>query len=284
MPDSTPLAVSDFLEAIHPNDRGRIDRLVQSALTSEDEYESEYRITHPNGETRWIYGYGRAEFDPEGKAIVMRGVVRDITQRKLAEEALRESEARFRTVADVAPVMIWMTGRDNLGNFFNKGWLEFTGRTAAEESGHGWTDGVHPEDIDSCLQVYETRSTRESRLRSNTACGTKMGNIAGCSIPKARASIQRVRSLVISVHALISRIESKRSSITSFKPWNSPASGRLAVMGELAASLAHEVNNPLGAMVTNANAGQRCWPGATGNRELQECSPISSRTDTARAK
>ena len=166
-----PLAVSDFLEKDSQNDRGRIDRLVQPALTSEDEYESEYRITHPNGETRWIDGYGRAEFDPEGKAIVMRGVIRDITQRKLAEEALRESEARFRTVADVAPVMIWMTGRDNLGNFFNKGWLEFTGRTAAEESGHGWTDGVHPEDLDHCLRVcrdaFDAREpfTMEFRLR-----------------------------------------------------------------------------------------------------------------------
>jgi len=91
--------------------------------------------------------------------------------RRRAAEAHMESEERFRTVANTAPVLIWMSGTDKLCNFFNHGWLEFTGRTMEEESGNGWASGVHPEDVNRCLETYsaafEARSgfTLEYRLR-----------------------------------------------------------------------------------------------------------------------
>jgi len=78
----------------------------------------------------------------------------DITDRKRNEQALRESEERFRTVANAAPVMIWISGPDKLCTFFNKGWLDFTGRTLDQELGDGWTEGVHREDFDRCLETY----------------------------------------------------------------------------------------------------------------------------------
>jgi PAS domain S-box-containing protein len=78
----------------------------------------------------------------------------DITRRKQAEEALRESEGRFRLVANAAPVMIWMSGTDKLCNYFNERWLEFTGRSIEAELGNGWTECVHPEDFKRCLDTY----------------------------------------------------------------------------------------------------------------------------------
>ena len=74
--------------------------------------------------------------------------------RKRADQALRESEERFRTVANTAPVLIWMSGTDKLCNFFNKGWLDFTGRTLEQELGAGWAEGIHQEDAARCLGVY----------------------------------------------------------------------------------------------------------------------------------
>ena len=98
-------------------------------------------------------------------------VVRDATERRLTESRLQESELRFRIMADYSPVLLWMSGTDGLCSFFNKGWLEFRGRTQEQERGTCWAGGVHPEDFQSCMHVYmesfvERRPFRmEYRLR-----------------------------------------------------------------------------------------------------------------------
>ena len=77
-------------------------------------------------------------------------------ERKRQESILRESEERFRLMADTAPTLIWMSGTNKLCTFFNRGWLDFTGRPIEQELGNGWASGVHPDDLERCLGVYTT--------------------------------------------------------------------------------------------------------------------------------
>ena len=81
-------------------------------------------------------------------------IIRDVTERRKDEEAVLESERRFRLMANTAPVMIWTSGPDKLCDYFNQPWLDFTGRPLSAEIGNGWTEGVHPDDLASCLDTY----------------------------------------------------------------------------------------------------------------------------------
>ena len=129
-------------------------------------YEKEY-VRRDGRRVPVLIGGAAFENDPDSGIFF----VVDLSDRKQAESLLRESERRFRVMADTAPVLIWMAGPDSLCNYFNKAWLDFTGRTIDEETGHGWTKGIHPDDYDRCLQTWlsafdERRSfSMEYRLR-----------------------------------------------------------------------------------------------------------------------
>lgn len=85
----------------------------------------------------------------------------DLSARKQAEDALRESEQRFSSIANATPVMIWLAGQDTLCYWFNAGWLAFTGRTLEQEAGNGWAQGVHPDDFQRCVDFYQSHFRRQ---------------------------------------------------------------------------------------------------------------------------
>jgi PAS domain S-box-containing protein len=94
-------------------------------------------------------GYG-------GYGLTCECAVSDITMLKVAEDAIKESEARFQSMANTAPVLIWITDADALFNFVNNFWLKYTGRTLGQELGMGWLEGIHPEDLDRFIQIYKS--------------------------------------------------------------------------------------------------------------------------------
>ena len=265
------LNAEQFRSRVHREDREAVGAIVAKALAVGADYETEYRIVLPDNATRWLHSRGRVELGADGKPWRVHGVSFDVTQRKLTEEALLESEVRFRTVADAAPVMIWMSGPDKEGVFFNKGWLEFTGRTLDQELGDGWLKGVHAEDLAHCLDVcggaFARREpfTVEYRLRRKNgeyrwlidtgiprfeSDGTFLGYIGSCIDITARKQAE---------------LEHERQAIELARV------GRVILMGEFAASLAHEINNPVAAMVANASAGRRMLArGQVGTDELRE--------------
>jgi PAS domain S-box-containing protein len=151
----------------------RLRRDVEESLRSGAQYKLDLEMIRPDGTTRWVIGRGEAIRDDKGRVVQLHGTVQDINERKQAEGALRESEERFRLVSNTAPVMIWMSGIDKLCTYFNQPWLDFTGRSLADELGNGWADGVYAEDFERCLQTYNHSFDRrepfkmEYRLRAS---------------------------------------------------------------------------------------------------------------------
>jgi PAS domain S-box-containing protein len=103
--------------------------------------------------------------DEAGKVTGAAAIARDITEGKRHESAVRESEERFGLMADTAPALIWMAAPNKLCDYFNTPWLEFTGRSLDSELGNGWAEGVHPQDLVRCLEIYTQAFDRRENFR-----------------------------------------------------------------------------------------------------------------------
>ncbi|MDH2351891.1 PAS domain S-box protein [Bradyrhizobium sp. SSUT112] len=144
----------DWVNRVHPDDRDAAVKHFFDALsgTSED-YTAEYRIVRPNdGETRWIRVVAKIERDKNGRAIRLVGAHIDITAQALARETLRESEERFRLIADSAPVPIWVTKLDRTRSFANQAYVDFVGLPYDQAIAFDWRKVLHPDDLPHVLQ------------------------------------------------------------------------------------------------------------------------------------
>jgi PAS domain S-box-containing protein len=144
-----------FAATAHPDDREEAQRRWEEALTRHEEFRCEYRLQHADSDGyRWVLEVGTPRF-AAGEFVGYVGTATDIHERKTMEEALRESEAGFRDLADTAPAMMWTTDVHGLITFVNQGWLRFTGTTFQEEMGASWALGVHPDDADLVLSSWD---------------------------------------------------------------------------------------------------------------------------------
>ena len=146
----------DWVARIHPDDRERTERQFLDAVAGDvEDYSSEYRIVRPSdGQVRWISVVAKIERDEAGQALRLVGAHIDITDRMLAQETLRESEERFRLIADSAPVPIWVRQLDGKWEFANRALQAFLGTSFEETLAFDWASIVHPEDLPRIVQEH----------------------------------------------------------------------------------------------------------------------------------
>ncbi len=191
-----------------------------------------------------------------------------VEEKKQSERAFRESENRFRLVADTAPALIWMAGTDKRCTYFNKPWVDFTGRSIELELGDGWAEGVDPEDLQKCLATYTQAFDRREEFRMEYRLRRHDGEyrwVFDVGVPRFDQDRSFVGYIGCSVDVTEQRLaeEQLRQAQEDLARVT-----RVVAMGELTAAIAHEVNQPLAAIVTNGNFCLRELAG--GGRNLEE--------------
>lgn len=169
-PPERQVTGQDGFDVMHPDDRAEIARLWSAALRPGGPTSWEHRIV-VHGAVKWLRVTARLDFNTDGRPVRANGTCQDITQERVAQEAVLSAERLYRNLANSVPSLIWQTGTDQMCNYFNEPWLAFTGRTLEQEVGDGWTEGVHPEDLPACVETYTRAFARlepfsmEYRLR-----------------------------------------------------------------------------------------------------------------------
>jgi PAS domain S-box-containing protein len=170
-PATFPVSHQGFLDLVHPDDRLAVDEAFARSFFEHSPCSVEHRIVLPGGRVKFVDERWQVLFDATDKAVRAIGTCQDITERKLAEAALRTSETEFRTLAEAMPQIVWIADGSGASTYCNQHWFDYTGMTLEESLGDGWNTSFHPDDRqqawDAWQRAIETRSTYsiESRLR-----------------------------------------------------------------------------------------------------------------------
>ncbi len=188
--------------------------------------------------------------------------IEDITEiRSRSESKIRESEERFRSMADSAPVLMWVSDVDKACTFFNKPWLEFTGRTMDQELGNGWTESVHPDDMDQCWSTYSSAFDARRSFQMEYRLMRDDGQyrwLLDIGIP--RFDLARVFSGYIGSCIDITDLKNKQEEDL--------ARLKMETVGTMAEGIVHDFNNLLGGILANSDLALEGL--STGSKPVEE--------------
>jgi PAS domain S-box-containing protein len=153
IPAEAEIGLDDLPRYVHPEDREAAFGAVMGAVERREDYEIEYRLADTSQGERWVHGRGEVVRDNEGRAVRMIGLNFDVTNRRRAEERVRESEARFRSLADSAPALMWISHPSGLREFVNRAYVEFAGLDYDSALTLDWRTRIFPEDLPDLLKA-----------------------------------------------------------------------------------------------------------------------------------
>jgi PAS domain S-box-containing protein len=217
---------------------------MEANLEKKQGWDAEFRVVWPDKSIRWLLTKGTVLMDETGQVVGMAGVNLDITERKQAEAALRESEERFRTMANTVPVIIFQNDAAGNATFFNRHAIVFTGRTLEQLSGYGWLETIHPDDLERVMASHraslETPAIGQRELRLRRSDGQYRWMLVTASPLFVGAQFIGYLGTI----ADITDLKRAHGELLSAQ--------KLESLGVLANGIGHDFNNMLGAILAQA--------------------------------
>jgi hypothetical protein len=243
-------------QRIHPDDRDRLNAEVQRAVGEKRRYSIGYRIALPDGTVKHLEAIGQPVFSAGGELVEIITTQMDVTERKRAEEALRESEALSRSALDGIAGLVTVMAPNGEPETANRQCLAYFGRSLEWLKSWETNDAVHPEDLPRVVGLYETGIASgvpfniELRLRRFDGEYRWFENR---SVP-----IRDDSGRIVRWYVLLTDIEDRTRMLARLEQMQSDFAhmNRVSIMGELAASLTHEITQPIASARNNARAAQ----------------------------
>jgi PAS domain S-box-containing protein len=288
-PDDGPPRFETYLQRIHPDDQSKVRGTVERARREKAEYELDYRIILPGDEIRDIHVISHPVLSPSGDLLEFVGTVMDVTERKRAEDALRQSEAYLAEAQRLSHTGSWASIPASGENRY---WSEECYRLMGFDP-HGGQPGYetvlqryHPDDQVKVREAVETAGREKAEFELDYRIIHPGGEIRDIHVI-GHPVLSPSGDLVEFVGTVIDITERKRAEEERERLREAQADlarvNRVITMGELTASLAHEVNQPIGAAVTNASTCVRWLAGDTPNLEEARAAAMRVVTDGKRA-
>ncbi len=229
--------------AVHPDDEEAAVAAWRGAVSTSTPVTSEYRLRRHDGEYRWTAMHAVPVMDEVGVVREWIGTNTDITSQKRAEQALRESEERYRAATAAVSDLIWTNNADGLMDDEQEGWQQFTGQSPDEYQGYGWSKAVHPEDAQPTLDAWARAVAEKRTFVFEHRVRRRDGEWRICAIravPLLHAD-GTIREWV-GVHTDITERKRDEAALQQLTAELSDADRR---KDEFLATLAHELRNPL---------------------------------------
>ncbi len=176
LPPDAEVDYDTYLKGVHPENREKSNAVLQDFFSDQNKsmYELEYRtIGLTDRKIRWVRSKGKATFDALGKPLRIAGIIQDVTQRKLAEEKIRESEARFRLLAEALPQLVWVTDEKGTNEYTSQRWEDYSGvKPGGLEE---WIAIVHPDDLDAINTAWANSLSKGEIYRHDVRLKSKTG-------------------------------------------------------------------------------------------------------------
>jgi PAS domain S-box-containing protein len=247
-----------FINACHPDDRLKTRQICDEAIARGQSYEHEYRFVDRDGRIRWVLDRARTICDSRSKSVRMTGAIIDITDRKQAEDALRESEERYRNVVETQSEMICRFRPDTTLTFVNDAYCRNFERSRDDLVGTKFIElipdsarGAFLRYLESLMSSPRTIQTYEHEvLRPDGSIGWQQWyDHAILDSNGQLLEMQGVGRDITNLRRAELDAQERREEVTHLT--------RVAILGELSGALAHELNQPLTAILSNAQAAQR---------------------------